>query len=150
MTSMTSTTSTTSTISTIKALVVDDDPLILELLQLVLELEGYTVVTASDGEQALRQWDTEQPDLVLLDIGLPGMDGYEVCRRLRQRDPLHTSAIMMLTARVSEADELRGLSVGADDYMTKPFDCRQLPDRLRAVLSGDRDRDAASTRGGAA
>ena len=128
---------------TIKALVVDDDPLILELLQAVLEFEGYTVVTASDGEQALRQWETEQPDLVLLDIGLPRMDGYEVCRRLRQRDPLHTSAIMMLTAHDTEADELRGLNLGADDYMTKPFDWHQLTDRLRAVLSDDRGAGSA-------
>ena len=132
----------------VKALVIDDNPLIVELLQAVLELDGYTVVTAGDGEQALRQWEAEQPDIVLLDIDLPGMDGYEVCRRLRQRDPLHTTAIMMLTARASEVDELRGRSLGADDYMTKPFDHRQLTGRLRTVLG--RDRGAGAARRGAA
>ncbi len=125
----------------VKALVIDDNQLIVELLRAVLELDGYTVVTAGDGEQALRQWETEQPDIVLLDIGLPGMDGYEVCRRLRQRDPLHATPIVMLTARVSQADERRGLDLGADDYMTKPFDQRQLTGRLRTALGRARNAD---------
>ncbi len=118
-----------------KTLVVDDDQALQEVLRDVLEAEGYTVVTADDGEQALRQWDEARPDLVLLDIRMPGMDGYEVCRRLRQWDPRRTTPIIMLTALSAEADELRGLEVGADDYMTKPFNTRELTARMRTVLS---------------
>ena len=118
-----------------KALVVDDDPGILQVLQDVLEAEGYAVSTAGDGEQALRQWDEVRPEIVLLDILMPGLDGFEVCRRLRQWDPRRTTPIIMLTALSAEADEVRGLEVGADDYVTKPFNTRELTARMRTVLS---------------
>ena len=117
-----------------KTLVVDDDAMLLETLRDVLEDEGYTVFTAADGEQALRRWDEAHPDIVLLDIMLPGMHGYEVYRRLRERDSRGTTPIIMLTALGAEADELRGLELGADDYVTKPFSPRQLTARMRSVL----------------
>ena len=123
----------------VKALVVDDDPALQEVLRDVLEAEGYCVVMADDGEQALRQWDEARPDIVLLDIIMPGMDGYEVCRRLRQWDPRRTTPIIMLTARSAEADELHGLEVGADDYVTKHFSVKQLTARMQTVLGRYRD-----------
>ncbi len=128
-----------------KTLVVDDDPGILQVLRDVLEAEGYTVVTADDGEQALRQWDEARPDIVLLDIIMPGMDGYEVCRRLRQWDPRRTTPIIMLTALSAEGDELRGLEVGADDYVTKPFSVKQLIALLQTVPLRSQEPGGASS-----
>ena len=114
-----------------KVLLVDDDAELVDLLAYALRREGYTVLTALDGEQALQRWEAERPDLVLLDGILPKVDGFEVCRRIR-----HASAtpVIMLTARDAEADVLRGLQVGADDYVTKPFSARVLVARMRAIL----------------
>jgi DNA-binding response OmpR family regulator len=115
----------------VKVLLVDDDAELVDLLGYALRREGYTVLTALDGEQALQRWEAERPDLVLLDGILPKVDGFEVCRRIR-----HASAtpVILLTARGAEADVLRGLQVGADDYVTKPFSARVLAARMRAIL----------------
>ena len=113
-------------------LIVDDEPNIVELTRLYLSKEGYKVITAYDGQEALRRARTEKPDLVVLDLMLPELDGFEVCRRLRQgSDDL---AIIMLTARDDDIDKIVGLELGADDYMTKPFNPRELVARVRAVL----------------
>jgi DNA-binding response OmpR family regulator len=114
-----------------KVLVVDDDADLLDLLDYALRREGYTVLTAADGPQALRRYEAERPDLVLLDVNLPKLNGFEVCRRLR-----HAAAtpIILLTARDEEEDILRGLQLGADDYVTKPFSPKQLLARMTTVL----------------
>ena len=121
-----------------KALLVDDDPDLVDLLTYALRREGYQVVTASDGQQALARWRGEQPDIVLLDGNLPKMDGFEVCRQIRHES---TTPVILLTARGEEADVVRGLQVGADDYVTKPFSAKQLVARMQAVLRrSQRDR----------
>jgi DNA-binding response OmpR family regulator len=103
----------------------------LDLLTYALRREGYTVLTAMDGQQALKRWEDDTPDVVLLDANLPKLDGYEVCRRIRHDG---TTPIIMLTARDEEEDILRGFRLGADDYVNKPFSARQLAARLKAVL----------------
>ncbi len=115
-----------------KALVVDDDVDLLDLLAYALRREGYSVLTAVDGAQALRRWETERPEIILLDGNLPKLDGFEVCRQIRHED--ERTPILMLTARDEEEDVLRGLQVGADDYVTKPFSAKQLLERMRALL----------------
>jgi DNA-binding response OmpR family regulator len=115
----------------VKVLLVDDDAELVDLLAYALRREGYTVLTAPDGEQALQRWEAERPDLILLDGRLPKVDGFEVCRRVRQASE---TPIIMLTARDEEADVLRGLQLGADDYVTKPFSARVLAARMRTVL----------------
>ncbi len=112
-------------------LVVDDEPKIVRLAQDYLEHSGYRVVIAGDGQMALDTARQSRPDLVVLDLNLPGMDGLEVCRRLRSDSNV---PIIMLTARVEETDRLIGLELGADDYITKPFSPRELVARTRAVL----------------
>ena len=114
-----------------KILIVDDEPLITESLAYSLGLEGFEVETVADGSQVLAVFEEFQPDLVVLDIMLPGMSGLEVCRRLRT-----TSAVpvIMLTARGDEIDRVMGLEVGADDYLAKPFSFRELHARIRALL----------------
>src|SRR5262245_43389135 len=114
-----------------KVLVVDDDVDLLNLMTYALRREGYEVLAAVDGQQALSRWETEQPDIVLLDGRLPRIDGFEVCRRIRHES---TTPVIMLTVRDEEADIVRGLQLGADDYMTKPFSARQLLARMKAVL----------------
>jgi DNA-binding response OmpR family regulator len=114
-----------------KILLVEDDPDLVDLLTYALRRHGYTVVAAVDGEQALARPATDEPDLVLLDVKLPKLNGFEVCRRLRQRAP---TPIILLTARDEEADILRGFQAGADDYVTKPFSTKQLAARMQAVL----------------
>jgi len=121
-------------------LVVDDEPNLVELVQGYLEREGYTVETAGDGPSALAITRAERPDLVLLDLMLPGMDGFEVCRQLRQFSDAY---VLMLTARADEVDKVVGLSVGADDYVTKPFSPRELVARVKAMLR--RPRHASAT-----
>ena len=113
-------------------LVVDDEANIVELTQLYLTNAGYHVLSAHDGQEALRLARTERPDLLVLDLMLPVLDGFEVCRRLRQdgRD----APIIMLTARDDDVDKIVGLEIGADDYMTKPFNPRELVARVHAVL----------------
>jgi DNA-binding response OmpR family regulator len=112
-------------------LVVDDEPKIVQLARDYLENAGYAVRTASDGAMALAVVRAEKPDLVILDLGLPGMDGLDVCRALRRDSNV---PIVMLTARDEESDKLVGLELGADDYVTKPFSPKELVARVRAVL----------------
>src|SRR3954465_13771972 len=114
-----------------KVLVVDDAPEFRELVTTVLRREGFVVEAAADGSQALERAQDFAPDVVVLDIGLPGIDGVEVCRRLRTFSDAY---VVMLTGRQEEVDKLVGLSVGADDYMTKPFSSRELVARIRAML----------------
>jgi phosphate regulon transcriptional regulator PhoB len=118
----------------LRVLIVEDEPDIRDLLVFHLEREGYQVTKCRSGEEAVRLAQAAPPDLLLLDVMLPEMDGLEVCRRLR-RDP-HTQAIpiVMLTARGDEMDRVLGLELGADDYVVKPFSPRELVARIRAVL----------------
>lgn len=114
-----------------KVLVVEDEPTLLETLVYNLNRQGYTVVTATDGRAALAIARREQPDLIVLDLMLPGLDGFEVCRILRQE---MNAPILMLTARTDEVDRVVGLEMGADDYLTKPFSMRELLARVKALL----------------
>jgi two-component system alkaline phosphatase synthesis response regulator PhoP len=115
-------------------LVVDDEPGIVQIARDYLDRAGFRVITAGDGASALRMARAERPSLLVLDLMLPGMDGLDVARALRQDPATRKLAIIMLTARVEEADRLIGLELGADDYMTKPFSPRELVARVRAVL----------------
>jgi len=117
-----------------KILVVDDEEDILELLKFNLSREGYQVLCAVSGEQALRLVRPENPDLIVLDLMLPGIDGLEVTRRLKNDPDTKNIPIVMLTAKGEEADIVTGLELGADDYITKPFSPRILVARIRAVL----------------
>lgn len=119
----------------IKVLVVEDEPILLETLAYNLRKQGYEVLQASDGYQALQLARQERPALLLLDVMLPGIDGYEVCRILRQE---MSAPILMLTARDDEVDKIVGLEVGADDYLTKPFSMRELMARVKALLRRER------------
>jgi DNA-binding response OmpR family regulator len=112
-------------------LVVDDEPNIVELARLYLEADGYRVISAGDGQEALVLVETNRPALVVLDLMLPQLDGWEVCRRIRAASNL---PIIMLTARTDDVDKIVGLELGADDYLTKPFNPRELVARVRAVL----------------
>ncbi|MFA9491233.1 MAG: response regulator transcription factor [Anaerolineales bacterium] len=112
-------------------LVVDDEQKIIQITSDYLEAAGYAVLAADDGISALRIVDESQPDLIILDLGLPGMDGLDVCRELRKKSDL---PIIILTARGEESDKLVGLELGADDYITKPFSPKELVARVRAVL----------------
>jgi two-component system alkaline phosphatase synthesis response regulator PhoP len=114
-----------------KVLVVDDEPSIVQTARAYLEREGYTVQTASDGPGGLKAARAWQPDLVVLDIMLPGLDGLEILRLLRQDSDVY---VLMLTARADEADKIVGLTLGADDYLTKPFSPRELAARVKAIL----------------
>lgn len=127
-------------------LVVDDEANIRELARLYLEKEGYSVVTATDGEQALAQVRQDRPALMVLDLMLPKMDGWEVCRQVRASSNL---PIIMLTARDEDVDKIVGLELGADDYVTKPFNPRELVARVRAILrrvAGDSDDEREQAR----
>ena len=114
-----------------RILVVDDEPKIVQLVRDYLERAGFDVSTARDGNEALMRAHQERPDLIVLDLGLPGLDGLEVTRRLRRDSGV---PIIMLTARHEETDKVVGLELGADDYVTKPFSPRELEARVRAVL----------------
>jgi two-component system phosphate regulon response regulator PhoB len=115
-------------------LVVEDEAALADLLKYNLEKEGYRVSVANDGEEALVVAEESAPDLVVLDWMLPKAPGIEVCRRLRARQDTRNTPIVMLTARTEESDRIRGLDVGADDYLTKPFSMNELLARLRAVM----------------
>ena len=117
-----------------KILVVDDEAYIVELVKFNLEKEGYQVIVASDGRNALKMVQTEQPDLVLLDIMLPNIDGLEVCRILKQSPDTNSIPIIMLTAKGDEFDTVLGLEMGADDYIKKPFSPREMIARVKARL----------------
>jgi len=127
-----------------KILVVEDDANLQETLKYNLHKEGYDVATASDGEQALEVARKEKPALIILDIMLPKLNGFEVCRILRKE---MTVPILMLTAKVDETDKIVGLEIGADDYMTKPFSIRELLARVRAMLRRAKMVEAPSATG---
>jgi DNA-binding response OmpR family regulator len=114
-----------------KALVIDDDRVLADLVAFTLRREGFQVIQGYDGEAALQSWDKEQPDLVVLDVNLPKLDGFAVCRRIREQAD---TPIILLTVRGEEDDIVRGLELGADDYISKPFSPRQLVARAQAVL----------------
>lgn len=114
--------------------IVDDEPNILELVKFNLEREGYRVTTAENGREALDRINASPPDLVILDIMLPGMDGLEVCRNMQNEERTRGIPIIMLTARAEEMDKVLGLELGADDYLTKPFSPRELVARVKARL----------------
>jgi DNA-binding response OmpR family regulator len=114
-----------------KILVVDDEPHIIELARLYLEREGYEVEEAANGGDALSKQNSGNPDLIILDLMLPDIDGYEVCRQVRTKSDV---PILMLTARKEDIDVIVGLELGADDYLTKPFNPRELVARVRAIL----------------
>lgn len=114
-----------------KVLVVDDERPIAEILRYNLEREGFQVIIATDGDEAVTKALTELPDVVVLDIMLPGRDGFEACQAIRSRSSV---PIIMLTAKEAESDKIRGLDLGADDYMTKPFSPQELVARIKAIL----------------
>jgi len=117
-----------------RVLVVDDDPLLRHLVRLNLELEGFEVVTAADGREALTMVGAHPPDVLTLDIMMPLMDGWEVLRRLRVAFPDGYPKVLLLTARAEAADLARGQSLGADGYLTKPFEPAELVDTVRRLL----------------
>jgi DNA-binding response OmpR family regulator len=128
-----------------KILIVDDDIELRELTGFALRQAGYFVVQAADGVEGWRLWEQEQPDLAILDINMPRMNGLELCRRIRNEAAM---PIMLLTVRSTEADEIEGLDTGADDYLTKPFSPRTLLARVRALLRrAEVDRPAAQAAG---
>jgi DNA-binding response OmpR family regulator len=114
-----------------KVLIVEDEPMVAEVVERYLRRDGYDVHTAGTGPDALEAFSAFEPDLVVLDLMLPGIDGREVCRRIRSRSQ---TPVIMLTARGAEVDKLVGLELGADDYVTKPFSPRELAARVKAVL----------------
>ena len=113
-----------------RVLVVDDDKNICELLRLYLEKEGYGVILAHDGEEAVVKFNALKPDIILLDIMLPGIDGWQVCREIRKKSNV---PIIMITAKVETFDKVLGLELGADDYIVKPFDTKEVIARIKAV-----------------
>lgn len=115
----------------IKVLVVDDDTNISELLRLYLEKDGFSVITCEDGKKAIALHNSENPDIILLDIMLPGFDGWQVCREIRKTSDV---PIIMVTAKSETFDKILGLELGADDYVSKPFDAKEVIARIKAVL----------------
>ena len=114
-----------------RVLVVDDEPVVLEVIERYLSREGYEVTTAADGDAGLREWAARRPHLVVLDLMLPSVSGMEICREIRRTDD---TPIIMLTARGDEMDRIAGFEMGADDYLAKPFSPRELVARVKAVL----------------
>ena len=114
-----------------KALVVDDDRVLADVISFTLRREGCEVILAYDGAAGLKRWENEHPDLVILDVNMPKMDGFEVCRRIRDQAD---TPIILLTVRGEEDDIVHGLEIGADDYIVKPFSPRQLVARYRAIM----------------
>lgn len=121
-----------------KILIVDDDTNICELLRLYLEKDGFETVVANDGEQAILIAERSKPDLILLDIMLPKLDGWQVCREIRKSSD---TPIIMLTAKGETFDKILGLELGADDYVSKPFDAKEVIARIKAVLRRSSDKD---------
>jgi len=119
-----------------RVLIVDDEPNIVLSLEFLLRQQGYEVTVARDGEEALAAAAAQRPDLVVLDVMLPGLDGFEVCRRLRERSELAGLKILLLTARGRDVDRVRGLDEGADAYMSKPFSTRELMTAVAELLEG--------------
>ena len=114
-----------------KVLIVDDDRVLADVLVFTMRRAGYQIVQAFDGEAAIQRWDEERPDLIVLDVNLPKLDGFAVCQRIRQQAD---TPILLLTVRDEEDDIVHGLELGADDYITKPFSPRQLVARAQAIL----------------
>lgn len=129
---------------TLKALIVDDERAIVDLVRHHLEKEGIVCLEASEGETALQLARTERPDLLMLDLMLPGIDGLEICRLLRREPATAAMVIIMLTAKAEEVDRVVGLEMGADDYVVKPFSPRELVARVKAVLRRGRDSQAGT------
>jgi len=117
-----------------KVLIVEDDLSTVELLKVTLELEGYDVAIAYDGIEALRKVEHEKPDLIVLDIMLPGVDGFEVCQLLKHNLKFMNIPIIMVTAKVRKEDRATGFEKGADDYITKPFEPAQLVERIKKFI----------------
>lgn len=117
-----------------KILVVDDEVYIVHILDFSLGMEGYEVVTALDGEQAIEKANAEHPDLIVLDIMMPKLDGYETCKRLKADDATRNIPVILLSAKGRNIDQKIGFEVGADDYITKPFSPRKLVERINAIL----------------
>ena len=126
-------------------LLVDDEPDLLELLQYALEKEGFRVLTARDGKDALELAESDPPDVFVVDIMMPRMDGVELTERIRESARLRLTPILMLTARIEEEDEIAGLEAGADDYLPKPVSPRRFVTRVQAILRRTAREDAAST-----
>jgi two-component system alkaline phosphatase synthesis response regulator PhoP len=118
-----------------RILVVEDDPGALRLVSYTLEAEGYEVITATNGLQGLRKAQNDKPDLVVLDVMLPGIDGFEICHRLRADPGTAQLPIMMLSAKAREVDKATGLKVGADDYLPKPADPADIVSHVKALLA---------------
>ncbi|HDZ46897.1 hypothetical protein LCGC14_0119960 [marine sediment metagenome] len=118
-----------------KVLVVDDEPNIVLSLEFLMEQAGFEVVTAEDGEQALARVDDTQPDLLLLDISLPGISGFDVLERLRSQEATAQLPIIMLTAHGRDVEREKGMALGADDYITKPFSTQSLVEKVKALLN---------------
>ena len=118
-----------------KILVIEDDPSALRLVQYTLEQEGYQVLAATNGLAGIRKAQNEEPDLLVLDIMLPGIDGFEICHRLRAEPQTAQLPILMLSAKAQETDKATGLKVGADDYITKPADPSEIINRVRTLLA---------------
>jgi len=114
-----------------KVLVVDDDRVLADVVAFTLRREGYQVILAYDGASAMERWEVDEPDLIILDINLPKMDGFTVCKQIREKAD---TPILLLTVRSEEDDIVQGLDLGADDYVTKPFSPRQLVARMKAIL----------------
>ena len=127
-----------------KILIADDEPSIVTALEFLLRRSGYEVAVARDGDDALRLAESMHPDLVLLDIMMPVKSGYEICRRLRERPESRDVKIVMLSAKGRDAEVAKGLALGADLYVTKPFSTRDLMNRIKALLEEGPSRPAAS------
>jgi two-component system KDP operon response regulator KdpE len=123
-------------------LLIDDDPQLIRLVRANLESVGYRILSAMDAHSALELVNMEMPDLILLDIMLPEIDGYELCERIRE---FTSTPIIMLTAKVEDIDKVKGLKLGADDYITKPFNVQELLARIEAVLRRTRDSEAVNS-----
>src|SRR5512138_3658192 len=117
-----------------KILAVDDEPNILMSIEFILEMEGYEVHIARDGDEALEVAEHVRPDLILLDVSMPRKDGYEVCRILREREDMAGTKVIMLTAKGQTLEKKKGIEVGADNYVTKPFGAEDLLEKIRAIL----------------
>ncbi|MDD4939554.1 MAG: response regulator transcription factor [Candidatus Omnitrophica bacterium] len=124
-----------------KILIVEDEKDIVKMLEYNLKKEGFRTLSAQDGEDALDYASREHPDLIILDLMLPGMDGLEVCKALKKETRTASTPIIMLTAKTQESDKVVGLELGADDYVTKPFSVRELTARIKAVLRRAKEKD---------
>jgi len=117
-----------------RILVVDDEPNILMSIQYILDMEGYEVHSARDGEEALDVAERVRPDLILLDVSMPRKDGYEVCRILREREDMTGTKVIMLTAKGQALEKKKGIEMGADEYVTKPFSADDLLEKIRTLV----------------